>query len=181
MEKLKSLKEQIMNCVEGQVYGDIASVDTRELGEAIDMIKDLSEAMYYCTIVEAMEKKKENGEEKYYPVMYYPYFRDMDKTSYGRMYYDGMTPNPSSRPSNSSYDYPMEIRDIREGRSPMSRKTYMESKEMHHDKAVQMKELEAYLKELSEDVTEMVADASPDEKAMLQQKLVTLANKVVKQ
>ena len=26
------------------------------MGEAIDMIKDLSEAIYYCTITEAMEK-----------------------------------------------------------------------------------------------------------------------------
>jgi hypothetical protein len=38
------------------------SVDAKELGEAIDMIKDLSEAIYYCTITEAMEAKgKESG------------------------------------------------------------------------------------------------------------------------
>jgi hypothetical protein len=37
------------------------TVDTKELGEAIDMIKDLSEAIYYCTITEAMEKKDEES------------------------------------------------------------------------------------------------------------------------
>ena len=28
----------------------IREVDTKELGEAIDMIKDLEEAIYYCTV-----------------------------------------------------------------------------------------------------------------------------------
>jgi hypothetical protein len=55
----------------------------------------------------------------------------------GRMYYQG--DNSSDHTSMSSgnntrsymeWNYPME-RDRREGRSPMSRKTYMEAKEMH--------------------------------------------------
>jgi hypothetical protein len=37
------------------------SVDAKELGEAIDMIKDLSEAIYYCTVTEAMEAKEKEG------------------------------------------------------------------------------------------------------------------------
>ena len=36
--------------------GDLTSVDAKELGEAVDMIKDLSEAIYYCTITESMER-----------------------------------------------------------------------------------------------------------------------------
>jgi hypothetical protein len=36
-------------------------------------------------------------------------------------------------------------RDYREGRSPMTRKTYMEHKQMHHGKEVQMQELEKYV------------------------------------
>jgi hypothetical protein len=35
---------------------DLSSVDTEELGEAIDMVKDLSEAIYYCTITKSMEE-----------------------------------------------------------------------------------------------------------------------------
>ena len=185
MDKLKNLKEKLVHCVESQVYGDMNSVDAEELGEVVDMVKDLSEAIYYCTIVEAMEKKEDESiEPKYYPVMYYGgdskrMYDDRDVTRVNRMYYD--TPiyynTPSRQDSNSSY-YPMEIRDYREGRSPMSRRTYMESKEMHQDKAVQMKDLEKYLKELSEDITEMISDATPDEKTLLQQKLTTLANKV---
>jgi hypothetical protein len=69
------------------------TVDTKELGEAIDMIKDLSEAIYYCTITEAMEGKDEYRKEYqgYNYIMPYPeeeYYRDMDKLK-GRMYYNG--------------------------------------------------------------------------------------------
>lgn len=52
---LKTMKEQLVACVQGQL-GDISKVDTHELGEAIDMIKDLSEAIYYCTITDSMQK-----------------------------------------------------------------------------------------------------------------------------
>lgn len=49
IDTLKTMKEQLMNCVQGQL-GDISAVDAHELGEAVDMIKDLAEAIYYCTI-----------------------------------------------------------------------------------------------------------------------------------
>ena len=80
---LESMKETLMCCVQGQM-GNLANVDTKELGEAVDMIKDLEEAIYYCTITEAMkEKEKEGGKEHhhYYTTpMYYPYHdRDMDR------------------------------------------------------------------------------------------------------
>lgn len=55
---------------------------------------------------------------------------------------------------------------------------YMEGKEMHKDTNSQLAELEAYLHELSDDLTEMIKDASPEEKATLRQKMTTLANKI---
>ena len=70
-------------------------------------------------------------------------------------------------------------RDPREGRSPMKRRMYMEGKEMHNDTNSQLRELEVYLQELSSDITEMTKDASPEEKAMLHQKMLALANKIV--
>ena len=60
----------------------------------------------------------------------------------------------------------------------MTRKNYMDSKELGHGKEKQMKELEEYIKELSEDITEMIEGASPEERQMLSQKLSTLASKV---
>ena len=221
MEDLKMMKKALISCVQSQVNGNLKEVDAKELGEAIDMIKDLEEAIYYATITKAMEegnKEQSNGKSQHYQglgnpyqqsqnTMFYPvYLRDMDR-DYGRMYYNGNytmgdagnrmyydeisynAPGGSSNGGNSRnyqehmmppyYEYPMEImRDHREGRSPMSRKNYMESKEKSNDSTMHMKELEKYLQELSQDVTEMVQKASPEEKQMLQQKISLLATKI---
>ena len=53
MEQLKSMKHQLTSIVQEQL-SNTQNVDTKELGEAVDMIKDLAEAIYYCTIIEAM-------------------------------------------------------------------------------------------------------------------------------
>ena len=60
MERMKRLKDSLLNCVEGQINGHMNEVDTKELGEAVDMIKDFSEAIYYCTITKAMEEGDES-------------------------------------------------------------------------------------------------------------------------
>ena len=52
-EKLKHMKDTLMCVVEMQLC-ELDEVDTKELGEAIDMIKDLEEAIYYATVTEAM-------------------------------------------------------------------------------------------------------------------------------
>lgn len=159
MERLKHMKEMLTGCIESQLT-HLESVDTKELGEAIDMVKDLSEAIYYCTITEAMEGEEEH-ESKYYT----PY---VDRP-WGKMYYDGKTPVGYGTGSGRSLE--LEMRDSREGRSGITRKGYMEAKEMHHTKEVKMKELENYMKELSNDIVEMIGDASPEERQMLKQKL----------
>ena len=178
MERLKHMKEMLMGCVEGEMT-HLDRVDTKELGEAIDMIKDLAEAIYYCTITESMEKG-DKEKEKYYPVDYY---RDMDKP-YGYMYYTDShgVSHPSANMSTGSQEtrnYPIEIRDYREGRSPMTRKTYMERKIHGGGKEVQVQELEKYMHELTNDIMEMLDGASMEEKQMLQKKISALATKIV--
>ena len=71
IERLKTMKEAFMCAVESQMY-NLAEVDAEELGEVVDMIKDLSEAVYYCEVTEAMEKaekEEKNGHQK--EMMYY--------------------------------------------------------------------------------------------------------------
>lgn len=203
MERLKMMKESLIGCVQGQIHGNLKEVDSKELGEAVDMIKDLEEAIYYCTITKAMEegdkekKEKHQQQPMYYPPMYYPYYRDMDR-DYGRMYYDemyyggrryadgnGMSMGGNNGGGNSSSGsrsftekYPVEMRDYREGRSPIMRKSYMESKEMHKDTKTKMHELEKYMQELTQDIVEMIEGATPEEKQMLQQKIATLSSKI---
>ena len=203
-DALKMMEKQLISCVQGQL-GDIKNADTHELGEAIDLIKDLTETIYYCTITDSMEKaeKKEDPQVNnitYYttPVadnkMMYPNeYRNMERNN-GYMYYPGgwnggsMSGNNSSsggsNTSGGSRSYYTQIpydmmRDPRQGRSPMRRRMYMEGKEQHKDTNSQLKELEAYLQQLSTDITEMIRDASPEERATLHQKMTTLANKIV--
>lgn len=74
-------------------------------------------------------------------------------------------------------------RDRREGRSGQSRRSYMETKEINkgntpQEKQEKMKELEKYMGELGSDITEMISDASNEEKTMLKSKLQTLVQKI---
>lgn len=208
MERLKHIKESLVSQVETQL-GNLENVDAKELGEVVDMIKDLDEAIYYCTITKAMEKKDEERpiERYYYTERPYPYYpeRDMDRER-GRMYYGGTdggngssssgrsgsagsagNGNTSSSTTGTSYyggpydEQPlMNWRDMREGRSPQSRKMYMEAKETHQGKATQLKELEKYVSELTEDLMDMIKDASPEEQQYLGNRVSALATKINK-
>ena len=198
MEKLKHMKDCLMSCVQSQVSGNLHNVDAKELGEAIDMIKDLEEAIYYATITKAMEEKPlqqhGGGQQQYMPMPQYNEGQNGRSYGGGMMYNNGMSSNGnrggnSSNSSNGrSYMNDMDYgamgmnqqneRDAREGVSPMYRKMYMEAKEMKHDKAKQMKDLENYVQELSNDIVEMVAEASPEERQMLHQKICLLATKI---
>ena len=204
-ETLKTMKEMLVGQTQAQV-ANLQCANYEELGAAIDMIKDLEEALYYCAVVEAMEKPEEEKymrqpvennsyyyTERYMPMYDDPYYRDMDRRE-GKMYYsgrsngnsnsNGMSSSNNSSSSGSSNgsmnynEYPMYMRDSREGRSPMSRRNYMESKNTHQDKSKQLKDLETYMQELTSDMTEMISGASPEEKQLLQKKLTTLSQKI---
>lgn len=221
MEMLQSMKQTLMACAQAQM-SHLDTVDAKELGEVMDMIKDIEEAIYYCTITESM-KKVEEGEKNgkhYNQTIYYSepkYYRDQDRL-HGRMYYpmynasgeytgnrmyadgssssgpnggrsgasgsmsNGSSSNGSGRSnfSENRIPYDMVMRDQREGQSPMSRRRYMEAKEMKHDKTTQLQELERYMKELSSDVIEMIEDASAEEKKYLANRISSLAQKISK-
>lgn len=107
--------------------------------------------------------------------------RDMDRLSHGRMYYTdmsdrmGMIDQPRSGSSTE--------RDMREGRSGISRKHYMETKEQHkantqQDKDAKMQSLDEYMRELSSDMTELLTDMTPEERTMLKSKMSVLMTKI---
>ena len=82
MKQLKLIEQCLASAVQSQLE-DLKKIDTKELGEVIDMIKDLEEAMYYCSISEAMEKSAEEKEWNSMNVNY-------DKSGmYRRMYMEG--------------------------------------------------------------------------------------------
>ena len=51
-------------------------------------------------------------------------------------------------------------------------------KEMHKDKGMHMKDLETYMRDLSDDVTELIGNMSPEEKNMMKNKMQVLMQKI---
>lgn len=88
--------------------------------------------------------------------------RDLDRMS-GRMHY--------TEPTTAT-------RDSREGKSGMMRRSYIEAKEMYKDKDTTMQELEKYLKGVSEDITDVIGNMTPEERSMLKSKMSTLVTKL---
>lgn len=56
MKRIEQIKEALINCAEWQV-AHLENVNAAELGELIDMIKDMEEYCYYHTVTEAMKKE----------------------------------------------------------------------------------------------------------------------------
>ena len=195
MKRLEQMKECLVGCVQNQINGHLDQVDAKELGEAIDMIKDLEEAIYYATITKAMKDEDEDKQKSHHQQqqpMYYPPQNDMmynNGSMYNRggsMYNNGYNGNSggnnsrgggsrgySNIPMGEEYE-----RDYREGSSPMYRRMYMESKEMGQDNVKNMQDFENYMHELSNDIMEMIGQATPEEKQMLRQKITALATKI---
>lgn len=99
LEQMKTLRTQLLGCVQGQM-GNLKDVDTKQLGQAVDMIKDFSQAIYYNTITESMEKAEKKEQQtvnniNYYTAptgynkMYPDYYRDIEREN-GYMYYPRM-------------------------------------------------------------------------------------------
>lgn len=215
MEQLKTIKQCLISAVQTQL-GDLKKTDAKELGEVIDMIKDLEEAMYYCSITEAMEKSAEEKEKDQGSMMvnYYMepmYYRGQPRDSMGRytsggsrrgyeepMYYDGSSSSSGGQSgsmgqSGGTRNYvpymeyaPYMMRDNRwrdehfGDKSGMSRRMYMEGKQYHGDDQQSMKELEHYIQDLGEDLTDMIKESSTEEKQVLSTKLQQLATKINK-
>ena len=207
VKRMHEMIEKLSEAAECEFNKGIENVDTSEMCKVVCMMKDLSEAMYYRTLTNAMQEsdteeimemfdrygddgkryydmwRYKNGrfapkgrgtrrgydEPPYYhmnPDMYREhtpeYYRDMDRES-GRLY----------------YTEPITM----ESRYDKAKRGYEESKMTHKDntpehKQAKMKDLEMYLKELSEDVTQLLADATPEERAMVKAKMQTLTQKI---
>lgn len=176
----------------GEVDADIKNLDTDEAYKAADIIKDLSEAykniskaIYYCTVSSAMEEYGEMPDEsemKYYTPMrdskgrymrrryhdmgmadktmyddprYYDMARDMDRNA-GRMYY-------SEPMHDMSYKH-----DMRDGHNWNSRRTYMDNPSREN--------LEKHVDDITTDIKDLMVNMTPDNKMMVKSKLISLAN-----
>ena len=200
IKRMHEMIETLTEVAKCEFDKGIENIDTKEMGEVADMIKDLSEAMYYRTITVAMEdseygvdydwesRKGYRGQMRdskgrymsrrrgYMPMMYdYDWDnmqmdRDMDR-EHGKMYY---TEPMTMRNDNQTHS---------ESRYDRARRGYEETKAMHksgsvEDKKKTMESLEHYMKELSEEMAELIESMDANEKTMVRSKLQTLAQKV---
>ena len=183
------------------------NVDTCEMGQVVDMIKDLNEAEYKAVIVKDMKKADEEKEE--YDKMLLRELKEEYGEDTGRRFYDHYRYSdgrfaPKGHGTYRGYSEPYYhmtpemYRDMdRDTHSRMyytetgmnesgydrAKRTYTETKEMHRgntpeDKKAKMQELERYAKSLTEDVVEMVSDMSDEEKNLLRTKMQILMQKI---
>lgn len=166
-------------------------INTKELGEVVDMMKDLSEVKknkaeekYYCALIDAMEDSQYGVDYDEYGRMGYSSNRMMNRSarrgyepdmrsmeySDGRMGYSGNRGGSNNRgrsSSNSRYGY--------------SHDDFMSVKEQYSNsdpqgKAMRMQKLKEYTDDLTESAKELVDGMSPEEKQMWKSKLNNLIN-----
>lgn len=62
MRDICSIKDELISMLRSS---DLKAVDTQEAGEIVDMIKDLAETDYYCTVTEAMKRADQDEYDRY--------------------------------------------------------------------------------------------------------------------
>lgn len=97
IERLKSMEERAMCLAEQGLNQDVSDINAKELGEIIDVVKDIAETKYYCSITKAMEESDEAEKymKKYLPEMAYA------RHEPGERYY---TVGRGGRPRMTRYD-----------------------------------------------------------------------------
>lgn len=83
IKNIHCMVEKLAECAKCEVEKGIEQLNTEEMGEVTDMIKDLCEAEYYARIAKRMEKSEEEdeAEEKYIRKM----LKEENKDEYKRM------------------------------------------------------------------------------------------------
>ena len=117
-KRLITMIEKLANCIEPQ-FDMLEEIDCCELGQAVDILKDLEETLYYHTVTEAMKGEGAYGD--------WPETTAYNKKKDHHLTDDGL------------------IHDECHGKSCMNRKAYLEAKHANKDKATQLRELEKYM------------------------------------
>jgi hypothetical protein len=184
IKRMHCMIEKLAECAEKQFDNGIESVDTAEMGQVTDMLKDLAEAMYYRTLTKAMEdsdpeeimemfERYGDGGRRYYD--HYRYadgrFAPKGRGTYRRGYdeppYYHMTPEMyrsmenyrdiDRRDGRMYYTEPSMNSGVHtESRYDMAKRNYTESKELHRGNTPEDKEQK--MKELEKYLREIGSD-----------------------
>ena len=198
--------KQIMECVKAKVDGigidNFEGQNLDDLKDFTEIVKNIACFDKDYRIVEAMEKSEDNEDimrmfERYedYPERrFYDHYRYADgrfapkgRGTYRRGYeeppYWHMTPemyrDMDKENGRMYYTEPMHT----ESRYESAKRAYTESKELHkgnepQDKEAKMRELEKYMKEMSDDLLNLMKGMSQEEMNMAKSKLSVLVSKM---
>ena len=198
--------KQIMECVKAKVDGigidNFEGQNLDDLKDFTEIVKNIACFDKDYRIVEAMEKSEDNEDimrmleqyEDYPERRFYDHYRYADgrfapkgRGTYRRGYeeppYWHMTPemyrDMDKENGRMYYTEPMHT----ESRYESAKRAYTESKELHkgnepQDKEAKMRELEKYMKEMSDDLLNLMKGMSQEEMNMAKSKLSVLVSKM---
>lgn len=186
--RMYEMLETLSESAKTELDKGLECLDTCEFGMVIDILKDLSEALYYRSVTKAMDslEAEDVTSVRRYSVPYWhrelEHNRDMD-LDYDRMYFSSSMPSaPRIQKANAKHyfdDAEEYMRDSREGKAGLSRKNYVETKTLHpNDSQKKLDNLDRYMKDLAEDVVTLYEDGTNEEKTMVKAKLQTLLQKM---
>ena len=190
--------EKLSEVAKCELDKGVENIDTKEMGEVAEIIKELSEAEYYAKISKAMDES-EYGEDYDYRGAYDEHerkgYRGRMRDSKGRYMKRSYTPNTMMHDDEWEdmqrnrdmdrnlgkmyYTEPMTMNNDQshsESRYDRAKRGYEESKAMHKDNTPESKQHK--MKELSSDITDMITDMSQEEKTMLKNKMSVLMQKI---
>lgn len=184
---IHNMLEDISQSASTELSKGIDQVNTKEMGEVIDMIKDLSEAeknkmeaCYYKSVIEAMENA-EYGEDYDYEGRIRRGYSGMGRRGYEqepmRMYDDRMSYSNGAYGGGRRNQYS----NIGGSRYGYSHDEFMANKSMHKSNTPEdMKKradmLEDHMDDLYDMFKEEVKDLTPEEKQLWKTKLNRIIN-----
>ena len=206
IKRMHCMIEKLSECAKSEMESGIENVDTCEMGKVVDMMKDLSEAMYYRTLTKAMDEstseetlemfERYGDGRRFYDKYRYadgrfaPKGRGTYRRGYDEPYYH-MNPD-MYREHEPEYWRDMDRKDGKmyytepitmESRYDKAKRMYTETKAKHNsgsveDKQLTLKEGEKMLNVIIDELMEMVSDATPEMKNMIKTKGMAAMQKI---
>ena len=206
IKRMHCMIEKLSECAKSEMESGIQNVDTCEMGKVVDMMKDLSEAMYYRTLTKAMDEstseetlemfERYGDGRRFYDKYRYadgrfaPKGRGTYRRGYDEPYYH-MNPD-MYREHEPEYWRDMDRKDGKmyytepitmESRYDKAKRMYTETKAKHNsgsveDKQLTLKEGEKMLNVIIDELMEMVSDATPEMKNMVKTKGMSAMQKI---
>lgn len=207
IKRMHEMIEKLSEAAECEFNKGIENVDTCEMDKVLDMMKDLSEAMYYRTLTKAMQESDTeeimemfdrygDSGKRYYDMWRYKNGRFAPKGRGTRRGYDEppyyhITPD-MYREHDPEYYRDMDRENGRlyfsepitmESRYDKAKRMYTETKAKHNsgsveDKQLTLKEGEKMLNVIIDELMEMVNDATPEMKNMIKTKGMSAMQKI---